>query len=390
MNVGNLRGERIAIVSTVPFFLVNQLSGHIENLICLGMHVTVITSPGKELNELSRDKNLHIVEIEIARKISPWRDLTALIRLLLLFRRGRYSIVHSTTPKAGFLCALAARFAEVPVRIHTFTGQVWATRKGIMRAFLKAMDRWIVSQNTHCYTDSPSQREFLLDEGIGSKVQISTYGKGSLAGVNLNRFSPDHFSDDDKKVLRAKLGIDVSAFVIIFIGRLVKDKGIQELLAAFERIRREAEDAVLLILGPEDEEEAKLFLEKAEEIGNVCYAGYVKNIEAYLAISNLLLLPSYREGFGTVVIEAAAMGLPTVGSRIPGLSDAIEDGVTGMLFPVGDVDALTTEIRKFYTDRAMLRQMSKAARRRCEEEFDSALVHRLIAAEYSRWLEAKG
>jgi len=384
--LSDLCGKSIVLVSTVPFFLVNQLSSHIENLKELGVRVTLVTSAGHELACFIDDEDVKVVNIEIARAIKPWQDIKALYFLTRLFRQQRFSIMHSTTPKAGILSALAARLAGIPIRLHTFTGQVWVTKRGMMRWLLQKMDQAIIYFNTHCYTDSPSQRNTLIDSGITDSDKVSTYGKGSLAGVDLTRFSQKRFSLEDKQGLRSRVGIKNDSFVLTFIGRLTRDKGIYELLSAFRMLRLRNPNLELMILGPLDDATGSSCLTTIESLAEVHWLGYVQQPEEYLAITDLLCLPSYREGFGTVVIEAAAMGVPCVGARIPGLVDAIEDGVTGLLVPPRDVNALAEAMESLMHDRTLLEEMSAAAASRCEQEFDSAKVNNLVASEYARWL----
>lgn len=382
----DLYGKSVVLVSTVPFFLVNQLSSHIENLKALGARVTLVTSWGEELTSFIEDEDVQVITIEIARPIRLWQDIKTLYRLIRLFRQQHFSIMHSTTPKAGLLSAMAARVAGIPVRLHTFTGQVWLTKRGLMRWLLQKMDQTISHLSTHCYADSPSQRNTLIESGITDADKVSTYGQGSLAGVDLKRFSQKRFSQDEKHELRNRTGIKNDAFVLTFIGRLTRDKGIYELLSAFQRLREKNLNLELMLLGPLDDGTASSCLSVIESLPEAHWLGYVEQPEEYLAITNLLCLPSYREGFGTVVIEAAAMGVPCVGTRISGLVDAIEDGVSGLLVPPRDVNALAEAMESLVHDRNLLERMSAAAASRCEQEFDANKINNLVAREYARWL----
>jgi glycosyltransferase involved in cell wall biosynthesis len=385
--VNKLRGRHIALVSTVPYFMVSQLSTQIQFLRSLGMQVTLITSPGDELETLPPGDDLTVIAMDIPRKQQPWRDLKALMRLYSEFRRGNFSIVHSTTPKAGLLCAIAGKLAGIPVRLHTFTGQAWLTRQGLIWSIMRFSDRMIVKLSTHCYADSPSQRQFLINEGIASAERISVNGKGSLAGVDLQRFSAALQTDEDKNGARKKSGIADAAFVITYIGRITRDKGLFELLAAFERLQQQCPDVELLLLGPIDEGGGQDIIRMAEEITHVHYLGYQSEPEHFLAITDVLCLPSYREGFGTVVIEAAAMAVPCVGSRISGLVDAIEDGVTGLLVPARDEEALYSALERLWQDREILARLAVQAQQRCEQEFASCFVNERVADEYIKWLQ---
>jgi len=383
-----LDGVRIARVSTVPYFMVFQLKGQIEYLAQAGAKVVVVTSPGPELKKITADDVL-VETIEIPRSIRPLRDLVALLRVLRCFRRYHFAIVHSTTPKAGLLCAVAGVLSRVPVRLHTFTGQPWVTLTGPVRRVARWAD-WLIGRfSTRCYADSESQREFLVAEGVVPASKIGVIGKGSLAGVDLQRFDPMRWSDTEKAALRRQLGLSKSGRVILFVGRITDDKGVRELLHAFDTLLHQGYDLDLLLVGPLDAELGGTSGLDDEALANLCrvhHVGYTDCPERYMAISDFLCLPSYREGFGTVVIEAAAMGLPTLGTRIYGLSDAVEDGVTGMLVPPRDVESLAGAMREMLGDQARLARMGQAAQARCREHFDSAEVNALLAKEYARLL----
>ena len=387
MKSESLKGVDIAIVSTVPFFLVNQLSSHIYNLKEKGMNITLITSMGPELQGFLNDDLIEVVPVEIPRKIHPWADLKALYILYKLFANKKFTIMHSTTPKAGLLCAIAAKVTAVPIRLHTFTGQVWATKTGLMRALLQFLDKIIVAFNSHCYTDSPSQQQYLVDSGIAQKEQISTYGRGSLAGVDLSRFSPQRFNEDFKVKLRESLNIKEGVFVLIFIGRLIKDKGIYELLEAFEAMLENNKNVNLIILGPMEERDNAFLLNIIHKLPEIHWLGNVEEPEQYLSITDILCLPSYREGFGTVVIEAAAMGVPTIGTEIPGLIDAIEDGVTGVLVPKQNVEKYSQSLKALLENQDLLQKMKVSARKNCELHFDSKIVNLHVEEEYLKWLD---
>jgi len=386
LDIENLKGIDIVIVSTVPFFLVNQLASHIYNLKNKGMRITLVTSAGIELKEFIDDESIDVITVEIPRNIAPLLDLKALFILIKLFARKKFTIMHSTTPKAGLLCAIAAKITGVPLRLHTFTGQVWATKIGLMRWMLQFLDKSIIRLNTHCYADSPSQRELLINMGIAKKESLTAYGKGSLAGVDLQRFSPQRFGEGYKSKLRDGLNINDNAFVITFIGRLTRDKGIYELLASFQQLKKKNNDLNLIILGPMEETNDANLLDKINGISNIHWLGNVSEPEKYLLITDVLCLPSYREGFGTVVIEASAMGVPAVASKIPGLVDAVEDGVTGILVPRQDENRLTKALERLISDKGLLKKMKIAARDRCVLFFDSKKVNEIVEQEYLRWL----
>ena len=374
---------RVARVSTVPFFLVSQLGGQIKYLSNKGAQVTVVTSSGLDLQQLT-NQNVKIQNIEISRSISLLKDAVALFQLWRLFRRDRFDIVHSTTPKAGLLCALAGALAGVPVRLHTFTGQPWVNMSGFLRLIAKKAD-WLIGRlNTQCYTDSESQRKFLIAQKLLPPEKLIVLGKGSLAGVDLRRFNPARWTPVERSALRRELGLGEHGGIILFVGRICRDKGISELLQAFEALSKEGYEVDLLLVGPLDNEREDTI--DVASLRRVHHVGYTDCPERYMALADFLCLPSYREGFGTVVIEAAAMSLPTVGTRIYGLTDAVQDGVTGLLVPPQNGGALLAAMRSLLDAPDDLASMGKAARRRCIEDFDSDKINALVAKEYERLL----
>jgi len=382
--INKLKGKRIALISTVPYFMVSQLSSQIQCFASLGMHVTVITSSGEELSELPKDDHIRVMIIDIPRKLNPLSDFVALLKLMHIFNTESFDILHSFTPKAGLLCAIAGWAARIPLRFHTFTGQPWVTRKGLMRSVMRFSDRLIVQLMRHCYADSRSQCDFLIAEGIGNANELSVMGHGSLGGVDTQRFSSEHWSEKMKCECKRNVGVDKVSFIFTYIGRITVDKGISELLDAFEGLKIACPQAHLLLIGPVDD--GKDVLERAERQENVHCLGYQETPECFLSITDVLCLPSYREGFGTVVIEAAAMGVPCIGTKIPGLIDAIDDGMTGMLVPVKDSEALYKGMCRLMNDENLCKKMGEAARTRVVNLYDAKIVHSEWVSEYVRWM----
>ena len=377
--------RRICRIATVPFFLYNHLRGQISATIEAGHEVVLVSSAGAEVEWLKAIPGVKFKAIDIPRKISPLRDIRALFQLYLFFRKEKFDIVHSTTPKAGMLCAVSACFAKVPLRLHTFTGQAWMELEGMIRFIAKAGDRLTARLNTLCYADSASQKDFIVSEGIAPEEKIMVIGSGSLAGVDLSRFDPEKWAKND---IRKELGIPEGHRVIAFIGRITKDKGIGELLEAFEKIR--GLKCTLLLIGPGEAKDGSLS-EHARGVDDpdIRMIGYSPEPERFLAATDIFCLPSYREGFGNVVIEAAAMGVPSVGTNIIGLRDAIVDGKTGVLVKPKDSSALACALESLLNDEGLRTNMGKAARRRAALEFSSEKVNSALLSEYDRLFQAE-
>ena len=310
--------------------------------------------------------------VPLARNISPLRDLAALRQLVRLFRAERFDAVHSFTPKAGLIAMLAARRAGVGVRVHTFTGQVWATRRGLARWFLQRMDRLMVGAATHLLADSPSQAEFLVATGIVPRARVAVIGDGSICGVNLDRFKPDAVA---RREVRAELGVAAEARLFLFLGRLKRDKGVGELAHAFRELAATHASAHLALVGPDEENlQSELKATLAPCADRVRFVGVTAQPERYLAAADALCLPSHREGFGNVIIEAAACGCPAVASKIYGVTDAIEDGRTGLFHPPGDVAALRRCLDRLATEPETLAQLGMNARARALRLFNERRI----------------
>jgi len=375
---------KIARVSTVPLFVVAHLQAQIKALSAAGMAVTVITSHDEMSDELTKNKSLTYVPVNIEREINLIKDFLSLVALIRTFRKNKFDIIHSTTPKAGLLCAIAGVFSGTKIRLHTFTGQPWATMSGVKRSLLKLCDRIIGLLNTHCYADSESQKNFLVSSGIIKREKISVIGAGSIAGIDLNRFDPSRYTSEQLSMLRDDLHIPESGKILLFVGRITPEKGIKELVSAFAEIVNKDSNIFLVFVGP-FESSGKNIVEQVTNVNvrkNIKIVGYSDEPEKYMALADLLCLPSYREGFGTVVIEAAAMGTPTIGTDIYGLSDAIVDGKTGVLVPVRDSVALETAILSTLNNAPLMSAMGTAARDRACSDFGANICSDLLINEY--------
>lgn len=374
--------KKICFVATIPDVVHSFLKGHIQAA-AEKWAVRIITNPDRA--QLLNDMDAELMPLAIERKASPWRDLCTLVRLVILFRRERFDLVHSIMPKTGLLAMLAARLAGVPNRIHTFTGQVWATKRGLKRGALKMFDRIIVTFATHVLVDSPSQRDFLIAEGVLPQGKGIVIGHGSICGVDADRFHPDA---QVRIEVRRELDIGAEQTVVLFLGRLNRDKGMLDLAAAFAEISRQEPDVVLLLVGAEED----VPYARIQEIcgtgrGQLRRVSFTPTPEKYMAASDIFCLPSYREGFGQVIIEAGASGVPAVATRIYGVTDAVSDSETGLLFPAGNVDALTQALLQLILDRDLRQHMGEAARKRALELFPSQKVTAEMLALYGKLLE---
>jgi glycosyltransferase involved in cell wall biosynthesis len=319
-----------------------------------------------------------VVVVPIQRKPSPFNDLKS---LLLLYRKLRLlapDAVHSITPKAGLLTMAAARLARVPIRRHTFTGQVWVTAHGSKRRALRALDKLTARNTTEVFADSPSQMAFLRSEKVIRSGHGSVLGDGSVAGVNELRFRPDSTRRNE---LRQSLGYGPDDVVFMFLGRMNVDKGLRELIQGFEAVHQKDDKVRLLFVGPDESHGLLNF-----PVGNPHFrmVSATPEPEGYFNAADVLVIPSYREGFGNVVIEAAACGLPAIGTRIYGLTDAIDDGKTGVLVPARDSDALAKEMLHMASDSAFRERLGAQAKQRVDDKFSSKVFRKHWAYLYTK------
>lgn len=329
----------------------------------------------------------HLQRVSIVRPINLLADLKACLDLFLHFRRLDLDGIVSVTPKAGLLSMLAGFMAGIPVRIHIFTGQVWVTRRGPMRHVLKFMDKLIARLATDILVDSETQRQFLIAEGVVSQGKSSVLASGSISGVDLLRFKPDLPARDQ---VRQELGLRDENVILLFLGRLNRDKGVLDLAQAFDAIALACPKAELLFVGPDEGAlRAEIRHLCASHLSRVHFVDYTSLPEKYMAAADVFCLPSYREGFGSVIIEAAAVGVPAVASRIYGLTDAVLEGSTGLLHPPGNASELSAGLKLLIDSAELRQQYAHAARLRVANEFSSERVTAALLEYLNGRLEVK-
>src|ERR1035437_5177591 len=377
------RRPRICIVVAAPLTLKAFMLGHLEAVTKIA-EVTVVANFAPEDGSFPWNEEITRVAIPICRPIAPWADLIALLALFRLFRKQRIDLVHSITPKAGLLAMLAGWLAGVPLRLHSFTGQVWVTRAGPMRTLLKSADRLIARLANQVLADSASQREFLIAQGIVAAPKSAVLAHGSSCGVDTARFRPDAAA---RERVRRSHGIPPDAVVFLYLGRINRDKGLLDLAHAFAEAEARHPNAYLLVVGPDEGNlRAALSSAAATSATRLHSAGLTDRPQEYFAAADVFCLPSYRERFGTTIIEAAAAGVPAIGSRIYGITDAIVEGETGLLFEAGDVQQLAQSMRTLAGDEGLRRRMGEKARERAVRDFSSAVVTAALLEYYAKLL----
>ena len=333
-----------------------------------GYEMAALSSPGDYLTKLNKEKGFKTIEVHIERRISLWNDIKSLFNLIRVFRKEKPYVVHSITPKAGLLCMLAAWLTKVPFRIHTFTGLVWPTATGLSRRILMTTDWLTCACATHIIPEG---------EGVKSDLQkhitkkpMKVLGFGNIQGIDLNRFDPSRFSPKEK---------DNDNFVFLFVGRIVGDKGINEMVWAFTQLHQEYPKTKLRLVGDYEPGLDPLDLEADKEIeGNdaIEAKGSLFNddlVRAY-AEADCFVMPSYREGFPNSVLEAGAMGLPQVVTDINGSREIVTDGFNGLIVPPKDRESLYRAMRSIYQDKALRKKLAGNARESIAQRFERSFV----------------
>ena len=368
---------KLCFVVSAPVTAVSFLNGHIDYL-SRDFEVTVVCN--FDGTELGISKNALLKNCQITRTLSPLSDLKAVYNLARFLKKESFQIVQSVTPKAGLITALASRLAKNPVRIHWFTGQVWAIKSGIRRWALKSFDRLIAMLATSLLVDSPSQRDFLLEQGIINPEKARVLGSGSIAGVNTDRFRPNR---EMRAATRVELGIwDPNTLVILYVGRINRDKGIDALAQAFSTLTLRPEPILLLVGTDEGNYVSRVRKVHGKQLENLRHIPPTLHPEKYMAASDIFCLPSLREGFGLSIIEASACELPVVASNIYGIQDAVSDGETGVLIDASSETQLAAAIKLFADNPSDRVSMGRAGRVHVQRYFESTELQRLLDEYY--------
>ena len=375
--------EKVIRVSTVAISLDILLKGQLDYL---NQKYDIISVSGNDqhlVNVANREK-VQTVAINIQRQISPLKDFVSLIKLYLLFRKEKPTIVHSITPKAGLLSMIAAYFAGVPIRIHQFTGLVFPTRTGFMQQLLIFLDKVLCRFATNIYPEGQGVKNDLTNYKITNKP-LKIFANGNVNGVDCDYFDPELFSENDNKILKQQLKISPEDYVFIFVGRLVRDKGINELIKAFEELKKEIQNVKLLLVGDFEQQLDPLFPETIEKIKtnqSIIAVGFQDEVRPYFAVANALVFPSYREGFPNVVLQASAMNLPCVVTNINGCNEIITDTINGLIVPTKNYKALQIAMKTLANDADLTNNLRLKSRINIINKFDRKKVWDAVLAEY--------
>lgn len=354
----------ILIANTSHFFNVfmlnhiKQLSKKYDLFICCN-----------EANKLKKNipNNVSLVNIKLKRGISFFHDMSAFFFVIYFFLKKKPDFLISFTPKVGFIAIIASFITGIPNRIHWFTGQIWATKKGLYKMFFKSIDKLIFSLSHKVFIDGFSQQNFLIKENIVTLEKSKVLNKGSVGGVDVTKFK---FSQKKRKKLKDFYSINKNSFIFLYLGRINRDKGINELVEAFKKIKNNY-DILLIFVGEIEDNSLVSLLEKKDKI---LYFNFTTKPEEWLSVADVLCLPSHREGFGTVVIEAASSSVPALCAKIYGLQDALIDNKTGFFHKVGSVNDIKKKMLYIINNKKLVKNYGKCARKRVLRDFDQNII----------------
>lgn len=343
-----------------------------------GYNVVALSSPDADLKELGEREGVRTIGVAMERRVSPLKDLLSLIKLVSVMKKERPDMVHSMTPKAGLLCMMAAKMTNVPVRVHTFTGLVWPTSTGLRRRILMMTDKITCVCATHVVPEGEGVKQDL--QRCITRKPMKVLGYGNVKGVDLDYWK------------RKYAAVKSQVLTFVFVGRVVREKGINELVSAFVRLNMEYPDTRLLLVGPYEENldpvspEIKRLIDECEAIEAV---GAQKDVRPFYEQSNVLVFPSYREGFPNVVIEAGAMDLPSIVTDINGSREIVENERNGLIVPPCDERALYDAMKWMVEHPDARRRMAENARPMVANRYEEGFVRRCLKEYYKSILEDK-
>lgn len=364
--------------STIPASLENLLKGQLK-MLSKYYNVLAVSSPGDDMETIEEREGVRTIAIPMERRISLIKDFISLIRLIVLFAKERPDMVHSITPKAGLLSMLAAWITRVPVRMHTFTGLVFPTATGKMQKLLIAMDRLTCFCATHINPEGEGVKRDLVNYNITSKP-LHIIANGNVNGIDL-----EYFDKTPEVVEKACSYKKEGTFTFCFVGRMVRDKGINELVHSFLQLYQKDERVRLLLVGPFEKELDPVLPEVEEHIlhhPGICYMGYQNDVRPFLVASDALVFPSYREGFPNVVIQAGAMGLPAIVTDINGCNEIVLPDLNGVIIPSKDEQALYESMKYFASHPVEVERMAANARPLIASRYEQRIVWNALLDEY--------
>ena len=387
--------KKLIRITTVPLSLKVLLKGQLRFMASNGFDVKGVSSEGKELREVHENEGIAVEAITMSRKITPFQDLKSLWEMWNFLRKEKPQIVHTHTPKAGIIGMLAARLAGVPHRLHTVAGLPLMEAIGTKRKILNFVEKLTYSSATRVYPNSKGLYDFILQNNFTQSNKLKIIANGSSNGIDTTFFSPDQVTELERVTLREKLNIQPDNFVFVFVGRIVSDKGINELIKAFSELQaaenNEPAGIKLLLVGGLENDLDPLNPETLVEINqnkDIISVGFQQDVRSFFAIADALVFPSYREGFPNVVMQAGAMGLPSIVSDINGCNEIIIEGENGLIIPSKNVEKLKEKMLTLAKDKNLYTKLKGNSRRMIENRYEQSVVWNALLEEYEGLLQS--
>jgi capsular polysaccharide biosynthesis glycosyltransferase capM len=378
----------------VPLSLKVLLKGQLRFMASNGFDVKGVSSEGEELREVHGNEGIAVEAITMSRKITPFQDLKSLWQMWNFLRKEKPQIVHTHTPKAGIIGMLAARLAGVPHRLHTVAGLPLMEATGTKRKILNIVEKLTYSSATRVYPNSKGLYDFILQNNFTQSNKLKIIANGSSNGIDTTFFSPDQVTEIERVTLREKLNIQPDDFVFVFVGRIVSDKGINELIKAFselQTVENKPTGIKLLLVGGLENDLDPLNPETLAEINqnkDIISVGFQQDVRSFFAIADALVFPSYREGFPNVVMQAGAMGLPSIVSDINGCNEIIIEGENGLIIPSKNVEKLKEKMLTLAKDKNLYTKLKGNSRRMIENRYEQSVVWNALLEEYEGLLQS--
>ena len=376
--------KKLIRITTVPLSLEKLLENQGQYFKAF-YDITFISSNPEQLKQTAEKQGVSYFPLEMTRKITPLQDLRCLIQLYHFLRKEKPLIVHTHTPKAGIVGMLAARLAGVPIRLHTIAGLPLMETKGLKRWLLILVERLTYFCATKVYPNAEGLLKFVLQNRLAPRKKLKVIGKGSSNGIDTSYFSKDEVEETKVSLLRESLKIKSSDFIFCFVGRLVGDKGVNELVHAFCEVQNEIPDAKLLLVGPYETDLdplEKITQKRINTNPNIITTGFQADIRPYLVLSDTFVFPSYREGFPNVVLQAIAMEVPCIVSDINGCNEIIREGETGAIIPPKQTQSLVDKMVFFYQEKKVVQKFINTAKSEVATNYDRLQFWKSLLEEY--------
>ena len=386
--------KKLIRITTVPLSLKVLLKGQLRFMASNGFDVKGVSSEGEELREVHENEGIAVEAITMSRKITPFQDLKSLWEMWNFLRKEKPQIVHTHTPKAGIIGMLAARLAGVPHRLHTVAGLPLMEATGVKRKILNFVEKLTYSSATRVYPNSKGLYDFILQNNFTQSNKLKIIANGSSNGIDTTFFSPDQVTEIERVTLREKLNIQPDDFVFVFVGRIVSDKGINELIKAFselQTVENKPAGIKLLLVGGLENDLDPLNPETLAEINqnkDIISVGFQQDVRSFFAIADALVFPSYREGFPNVVMQAGAMGLPSIVSDINGCNEIIIEGENGLIIPPKNVEKLKEKMLTLAKDKNLYTKLKGNSRKMIENRYEQSVVWNALLEEYEGLLQS--